>query len=91
VALSVRKQPLPQPIHNKHEAIVNMGQYAMREHMNVTLGQIIVVGQSIASNAQLVTSQQKVVIYFSNVKKHQLYGILHIFINGECIFIIMWG
>jgi hypothetical protein len=39
-----------------------MRQYAMREHMNVTLGQIIVVDQSIASNAQLVASQQKVVI-----------------------------
>jgi hypothetical protein len=68
-----------------------MGQYAMSEHMNVTLGQIIVVDQSIASNAQLVASQQKVVISFSNVKKHQLYGILHVFIDGECIFIIMWG
>ncbi len=91
VAPSVWKQPLSQPIHNKHEAIVNVGQYAMREHMNVTLGQIIVVDQSIASNAQLMTSQQKVVIYFSNVKKHQLYGFLHVFIIGECIFIIMWG
>ncbi len=62
VAPSVRKQPLHQPIHNEYEAIVNMRQYAMREHMNVTLGQIIVVDQSIASNAQLVASQQKVVI-----------------------------
>jgi hypothetical protein len=61
VAPSVRKQPLPQPIHNECKAIVNMGQYAMSEHMNVTLGQIIVVDQSIASDAQLVASQQKVV------------------------------
>ncbi len=61
MAPSVRKQPLPQPIHNKYEAIVNMGQYAMREHMNVTPEQIIVVDQSIANNAQLMTSQQKVV------------------------------
>ncbi len=91
MAPSVRKQPLPQPIHNKYEAIINMGQYAMREHVNVTLGQIIVVNQSIASNAKLMTSQEKVVIHFSNVKKHQLYGILHVFINGECNFIIMWG